>query len=230
MCGASSSEKNIGNEQTQNFQTLQNEAGQVFGQSSQIFNQLNSAFSPILAAGPGQPGYTPAELSNLQSQAVTQGGIATRNAEQAAGERSAAQGGGTAVLPSGATLGMNANIAEAGAANTANSLAQINLNNAALGRQNWTQAAGVLAGAPSVYGEANSFNSGATGSGQAAFGSANTINQQNQAWQGQLMGILGDATQLGAGALKGGFGSGGGNNSGESTGNTYAGIPGQFGG
>jgi hypothetical protein len=56
MCGASSSEKNIGNEQTQNFQTLQNEAGQVFGQSSQIFNQLNSAFSPILAAGPGQPG------------------------------------------------------------------------------------------------------------------------------------------------------------------------------
>jgi hypothetical protein len=61
---------------------------------------------------------------------------------------SAAQGGGTAVLPSGATLGMNANIAEAGAANTANSLAQINLNNAALGRQNWTQAAGVLAGSP----------------------------------------------------------------------------------
>jgi hypothetical protein len=81
-----------------------------------------------------------------------------------------------------------------------------------------------------VYGEANSFNSGATGSGQAAFGSANAINQQNNAWQGQLMGILGDATQLGAGALKGGFGSGGGNNSGESTGNTYAGIPGQFGG
>jgi hypothetical protein len=190
MCGASSSQNEIAQQQQQNFQTLQNQAGQVFGQSSQIFNQLNSAFSPILAAGPGQPGYTPAELSNLQSQAVTQGGIATRNAEQAAGERSAAQGGGTAVLPSGATLDMNANIAEAGAANTANSLAQINLNNAALGRQNWMQAAGVLAGAPSVYGEANSFNAGGTGAGQAAMGGASTVQQANQEGINDALGVV----------------------------------------
>ena len=142
----------------------------VFGNSSQIFKDLSSSFAPVVAAGPGQGGFTAPELANLQSQAVTQGGIATRNAQQAAGERAAAAGGGTTVLPNGATLGMNANIAEAGAAQTAGNLANINLQNAQLGRQNWLQAAGVLAGAPGVFGTATGAGNAATGAGSAAMG------------------------------------------------------------
>ena len=80
------------------------------------FSRTYFEFRTVVAAGPGQSGFTAPELANLQSQAVTQGGIATRNAQQAAGERAAAAGGGTTILPNGATLGMNANIAEAGAA------------------------------------------------------------------------------------------------------------------
>ena len=106
MCGASSSQKDIAQQQQQNFSTLSNQAGQVFGSSSQVFKDLTSSFEPVLAAGKDQAGYSAAELSNLQSQAVTQGGIATRNAQQAAGERASAAGGGTTILPNGATMGM----------------------------------------------------------------------------------------------------------------------------
>src|SRR5579863_778258 len=83
-CGASQSQKQISQAQQQNYNTLMNQAGQVFNQSSQVFNDLQSSFAPIVAAGPGQSGYTPAELANLKSSAITNTGIATRNAQQAA--------------------------------------------------------------------------------------------------------------------------------------------------
>jgi|ERR1700689_526969 len=193
MCGATSQMKDIAASQQQNYNTMTNEASQVFGQSSQIFNDLQSSFAPILAAGPGQQGFTPAELSNLQSQAVTQGGIATRNAQQAAGEQAAAQGGGTTVLPSGAELGMNANIAEAGASNTANALSNINLQSDQLGQQNWMNAAGVLAGAPNVFNAATGEENAATGSGNTASQSAGNVGQVNSEYFGASLGAAGQA-------------------------------------
>jgi hypothetical protein len=208
-CGASSSQKEIAGQQQQNFQQLAANAQQVFGSSSQIFNDLTSSFAPIVAAGPGQSGFTAPELANLQSQAVTQGGIATRNAQQAAGERASAAGGGTSVLPNGATLGMNANIAEAGAANTANSLANINLQNAEVGRQNWMNAAGVLAGAPNVFNASTSAAGAGTQAGSAAMSGASTVQQANRQWVGDVMGVLGDATQIGSSFLTAGMGGDG---------------------
>jgi hypothetical protein len=179
-CGASQGQQQIAQAQQQNYSTLMGEAGQVFGNSSSIFNDLQSSFAPIVAAGPGQSGFTPAELSNLQSSAITNTGVATRNAEQAAGERTAAQGGGTTVLPSGATMGQNANIAEAGAAQTASELSNINLQNAQLGQQNWMNAAGVLAGAPNVYNAATALGNAAVGGGGSAMQGATAVNNANQ--------------------------------------------------
>ena len=93
------------------------------------FQGFELELRPDCSSRTRQCGFTAPELANLQSPAVTQGGIATRNAQQAAGERAAAAGGGTTIFPNGATLGMNANIAEAGAAQTAGNLANINLQN-----------------------------------------------------------------------------------------------------
>src|ERR1700689_3100073 len=73
-CGPSGGEQAAGNamkqtsqEQNQAYQQAMSQAQSIFGSSSQIFNQLTSAFSPILAAGPGQSGYTAGELQNLNS-------------------------------------------------------------------------------------------------------------------------------------------------------------------
>jgi hypothetical protein len=202
-CGASASQNSISQEQQTNYNTLMNQAGQVFNNSSQVFNDLQSSFAPIVAAGPGQPGYTPAELANLKSQAITNTGVATRNAEQAAGERSAAQGGGTTTLPSGAQLGENANIAEAGATQTANELAGINTQNAMLGQQNWMNAAGVLAGAPNVYNAATAIGNAAVGGGGSAMQGATAVNNANQQGIQDLVQVASSAAGT-AGSILGG--------------------------
>src|ERR1700677_57752 len=197
MCGASSQQTNIANEQNQNFQNLTSQAQSIFGSDSQIFNQLNSAFSPILSAGPGQSGFTPAQLATMNSQAITQTGQQYRNASQAAGEKSASLGG-TSILPSGAALNQQTQIAEAGAANTSNALTNINLQNQIQGRQNWLQDAGVLGGAGHVFNSAQSAGLAATRAGSSAQTGAGDVNSANNQWIGAASGVLGDATQLGA--------------------------------
>jgi hypothetical protein len=179
-CGASASQKQISQQQQDNLNTMSQEASQAFGQSSQVFQQLSSAFSPVLAAGPGQSGFTPAELANLKSQAITNTGVATRNAQQAAGERGSAQGGGTTILPNGAQMGQNAAIAEAGANQTAGELSNINLQNAQLGQQNWMNAASVLSGATNTFNASTGLANAATGAGSAAMTSANSVQAANQ--------------------------------------------------
>jgi len=217
MCGASSQEKQalaneqqIGQAQKSAFEQLTSQAQSIFGSSSQIFNDLTSAFQPILAAGPGQNGYSPAELANLRSEAITQSGQQYRSAAQAAGERSAAAGGGNTFLPSGATAQMQANIASQGAAQTAGELSQINTNNANIGRQNWLSAANVLSGAPNVFSPATSAGSAATGAGSAAmggqqdiFGTAQQVNKENNWWQPIVGGVLGGVADVFTGGLSG---------------------------
>lgn len=198
-CGASSQQNNIANEQAQNFSNLTSQAQSVFGSDSQIFNQLNSAFSPILSAGPGQSGFTPAQLQTMNSQAITQTGQQFRNAAQAAGERSSAAGGGTFIAPSGAAMNQQTQIAEAGAANTANALTNINLANQEQGRQNWLQAANVLGGAGNVFNSATGAGNAATGAGSSAMSGATDVANANNAWQGQLIGVLGDTSKIVAG-------------------------------
>ena len=201
MCGASSQESSIANEQAQNFQTMSNEAQTVFGNSSQIFNDLNAAFAPIATAGPGQSGYTAPELAALKSQAITNTGQQYRNASQAAGERIAASGGGNTFLPSGTTAAIQGNIAQAGAAQTASQLNNIAIENANVGRQNWLASAGILAGAPNVFNPATSSGNATTSAGSSAMSGATTVQQANNAWVGDVMGVLGDASQIAGAAI-----------------------------
>ncbi len=242
MCGPSRDEKNAFNTQKDvmagqaaNFKSLSDQAQQIFGSSSQIFKDLTSAFEPILAAGPGQEGYTAAQKANLNSQAITQTGQQYRNAAAAAGERAAAAGGGNALLPSGVVAQQAANIAQAGAGQTAGQLADIRNQSAQLGRQNWLTAAGALSGAPNVFNPATSAGQITTASGSAAqegaeqvFNNAQTIQSQNNWWLKPVAGALGGALSFipGVGPALGtavaglggtspmGFGQPGGNNSG----------------
>jgi hypothetical protein len=190
MCGASSSQNNISQQQQQNLSSLTSQANSIFGSDSQIFNQLNSAFSPILSAGPGQSGFTPAQLATMNSQAITQTGQQYRNAAQAAGERSSSAGGGTFIAPSGAAMNQQTQIAEAGAANTSNALTNINLQNQIQGRQNWLQAASVLGGASNVFNSATGAGNAATGSGSAAMQGATDVNNANNQWEQDLTQVI----------------------------------------
>ena len=190
MCGATSGQYEAQAGQQQNFQNLMDQAKQEFGDSSQIFGDLTSSFAPVVAAGPNQNGYSPAELSALNSAAITNTGQAYKNASQAAGERIAASGGGNAVLPSGTVAQEQGNIATAGASQTASALNNIDIQNAAVGRQNWLSAAGILSGAPSVFGAATAGGSAATSAGEGSMSGANAISQANS-----LLGYIGIGAQ-----------------------------------
>lgn len=175
------------------------QAQQVFGGSSSAFNDLMDAYSPIVSAGPNQQGFSPGELSNLNSQAVTQSGVAARNASTAVKEAQAAVGGGNVALPGGAAIGTNLSVANSASQNEANELNQINEANYQTGRQNFFQAAEGLQQAPSVFNPATSAGEAATNSGTAAANTANQIAQENNSWvtavTGALGGIAGSAIQ-----------------------------------
>jgi hypothetical protein len=201
MCGASSDQKQILQQQQANFKQMSDQSAQVFGAGSKIFGDLTSSFEPVLAAGPDQQGYSAPELAALKSAAISNTGTAYRNAAAATGERIAASGGGNAVLPSGQSAAIQGNIAEAGAQSTAGELTNIDIQNAELGRQNWMNAAGVLGGATNVFNPATGAGSAATGSGSAAMTSANDVYNANRQAVGDVMTAVQSGGQIAATAL-----------------------------
>src|SRR5690242_15199946 len=108
-CGATDGMQNVAGELNSFFKGAIGQAQDVFGASSGVFKSLMNAFAPIVAAGPGQRGFSLAESQALKSSAITNTGIAAKNAKQAAGEELAAVGGGNMPqLPSGTVAGLDA--------------------------------------------------------------------------------------------------------------------------
>lgn len=201
-CGASGAQNAAQAAQASAYTQMTQQASQVFGASSQVFNQLQSTFAPTVAAGPSQQGFSAQEVSNLNSQAVTQGGVAARNAQQAAGESIAAQGGGNeAALQNGTNAGVKANIDISAADNTANQLGAITQANYQQGNANYNAAVQGLAGSTQAFNPATSAGSAATGAGVASSNTANEIATQNNSWMQAVSGALG--------AVGGSFASGG---------------------
>src|ERR1700722_8571095 len=111
LCGATKQQNQIAQSQ-QGFMTqAQQQASTVFGSSSQVFNTLQSTFAPIVAAGPSQQGFSQQQLSNLNSEAITQTGTEYKNEKEAVGNAEAAVGGGNTALPSGTTAATDEQLA-----------------------------------------------------------------------------------------------------------------------
>jgi hypothetical protein len=222
-CGASSQQTAIEKSQQDYYNTMTQQAQEVFGEASQVFKDLNAAFAPIVAAGPNQQGFSAAELSNLNSQAITNTGQAYQNAKEAVGEREAAYGGGNLALPSGARIGADLGLAESAANQTSGELSQINQADYATGRQNFFNAAGALGGATGTFNPATGIANATTGAGSAAANTANQIASENNSWVNATIGALGGV----AGAAVGNIGSLGSAFSGGGGGNNNGSVPGQ---
>lgn len=161
----------------------------IFGADSSVFQDIVSAYAPIVAGGINQAGFSAAELANLNSVAETTGGQAFNAAEKVIKENQAAAGG--VQLPSGVNNKQLQSLSTSAAENTASNLQNIEAQNYATGRQNFETAAGVLEGAPSVFSSANSATGAATGASTAAANTANQIAQENNSWVGAVTGALG---------------------------------------
>jgi hypothetical protein len=197
-CGSTPQQNQIEGAQ-QNFMTqAQSQASTVFGGASQAFNSLMSAFAPIVAAGPSQQGFSQQQLSNLNSQAITQTGISYKNAKEAVGEAQSSVGGGNVSLPSGTQTGEDLGLAESAANQTSSELGQITQANYEKGNANYNAAVSGELAAPGVFSASTGATGAATSAGSAAASTANQIASQNNSWVGAVTGLAG---ALGGAAL-----------------------------
>lgn len=201
--GASSQEKNISKQQQQMMTQLMGNYSTQFAGQNAILGNIQNAYSSILSAGPGQMGFTAPELSALRTQAATGTAQAYQQAKQATGESLSAIGGGNVPLASGTMAGIEANLANVAAQQNAAQQLGITTAGYQQGLQNFNNAAGVLGG---VAHEMNplGYAGAATSAGEQAFGSANTISQENNAAQQQMMSMIGGAA---SGLMTGGVSS-----------------------
>ena len=175
-CGATGQQTQTYNQQSQLSQQMATQAQGIFGDSSAVFNDINSSLAPTVAAGPDQQGFSPAELAARNASVINNGGVAARNAKSAVGDAMAAQNGGnTSGTTSGSTAGIDANIATQSAENTANQENEVQQLNYATGRQNYDTAVAGIEAAPGVFNPATEAASAASGSLKNQADTANEI-------------------------------------------------------
>jgi hypothetical protein len=204
--GPSQSQQQLAASQQQFYSTLQNSYAQTFAGQQAILSSLKSAWSPILSAGPGQYGFTPAEDSAMRSQVTQSTAGNYAQASRALNEGMAAKGG-DAQITSGANAQLDASVAQAAAGQQSAENLGITQAGYAQGLQNFNAASSVLGGVAN-YMNPTGYISGANQAGSSAFGSATTNYNEAQAaspWNA-VSGILGGALGVGLDAFTGGIG------------------------
>lgn len=199
MCGPSASQTTVQADQIDLTNQVMQQNQQVYRESQGILQSLNSAFAPILAAGPNQTGFSQAEDTNLNTEATDQTAKNFSNAQRTLQENQAAQGGGNSFEPGGVQQSENESLAATAEGVQSNEQQQILQANYAQGRQNFNTAAGVLGNEASTLNPVGTATA-ATGAGSAAAKTANTIQEQsNSAWNaaiGALGSVAGAAVML----------------------------------
>lgn len=190
-CGASPDQEAVQDAQMGYMAQAASQSAAIFGADSQVYSSLMATFAPIVAAGPGQEGFSPAEKANLNSEAITETGQSYKNAKEAVGESQSSVGGGNTSLPSGTQTGEDLQLAESGANQTASELGQITQADYNQGNQNYNQAVAGEMAAPGVFNGATSAVNSLTGSSSAAGNTANQIAQENNSWVQGVTGALG---------------------------------------
>jgi hypothetical protein len=190
MCGPSSGEVAVGQDQTNLLNQIMNENSTVFGESQGILSSLNSAFQPILAGGPNQTGFSQAEDTSLNTEATEQTAQNYTQAKKELQEDQAADGGGNDFVPSGVDASQKESL-DALAAQTQSQQQQTILqNNYATGRQNFYTAAGGLQGVATSLNPTGTADA-AVGAGSAASTTQNEISENSNSVWTSVLGALG---------------------------------------
>jgi hypothetical protein len=205
MCGGASQQQNqISDEEKQFYETLTQQYNTVFGQNQAITGALTSTFQPILAAGPGQSGFTPSETNALQTQNIENVATDYAQAQKATADVLAARGGGNTFLPSSVDANLIARNANLAAQSRAQGQNQITQANYAQGNQNFLTAANVLGSTAGLL-NPTGYAGSATNAGNSAANEANAITTQNNSLWNSVIGSLGGIAGQAASGFTGGL-------------------------
>jgi len=201
MCGATAAQTNLQDEEAAAYQQAQQMTAEQYADQKAIYGPMTSQFQSIFDKGPDQEGYSAGELEDLDSQAVEGTAQNYSQAAKAVGEQTAAEGGGTNPMPTGAQDELKEDVATSAAGQESNQETQIKSNDYAQGLADWQNAAG---GLESIATGENplGYENAETSAGTAEGTTANQIAEEDNSWINAAIGAAGD---IGGGWAKSGF-------------------------
>lgn len=201
MCGASSAQRDLSQEQLDFFKELHGQAQQNFSRFNNLVNGLTAKWQPILDAGIHQAGFSAAQKANLSTIATEHVAANYTKAREATANSIAGAGGGDAVLPSGANASLIANVENAAAGETSDLESRIEEQDAALGRENYMAASNAIAGVAGMN-DPSRIAGAVDDSGRAANDTLTAIEQADNAWMAPVFGAIGGVGATMAGKIK----------------------------
>jgi hypothetical protein len=196
MCGSTSAQNNLQQEQADFYQQGMQQQATEYGEDQSILQQMQSTLTPIFQAGPNQYGFNASEQNALNTSATEGGASSYAQASKALNEQQAAEGG-TSYLPGGAQTEAKEQLAASAAAQQAQAKTQITEAGYQQGYNQWQAAAQGLGETSSQLNPEGGENA-ATSAGEAAGTTANQIAQENNSW---LAPVLGAAGAIGTGIV-----------------------------
>lgn len=192
-CDPSSAQKSALGADSTFRQTLTGSYGTEFGDSSTLFNQLNSGLEQITSKGPEQEGMSAQEKAAENSQALNSAAASNKNVQALIGQK-ASMSGATPGVESGVTTSVRANAAANIENNLSNKQADITEKDYAIGRENYSNAVKEQEALPSAaFGAANQSAGQVEGAEEVENKQANENESQSSSWMGLVGGLASSA-------------------------------------
>ena len=194
MCGPSSALKSLAANATSFAGQVQQQATQIFGSASTVFNNLIGSVQSIVKGGPGQAGWGAAETNAVNSQILNNAAVSARNEKSAVGNAVAAIGGGNTVNPSGLETAVNLQTAQSVENAKSQQEEQATVANFQQGNQNYNEAVNEEMQLPKVFDASSDVDKAAISANQSATTEQNAISAANNWWEpivGSAIGVAG---------------------------------------
>jgi hypothetical protein len=201
MClGASKQQESLASQGQALSQAMSSDFNTTYAHQANVLEDLTKSLSPIIAAGPSQPGLSPQAEAAQTTQALDTSGAEAANLKRAVGNSFAGRGGGSS---SGLISGIEVQAQEQAAAQSENQLASTlntnTWNNYKLGNENWKTALGASEGVAGLENPA-AIGGTAVGAGSSAYQeaetNADTTAQTLASIAGAGVALGGDATKI----------------------------------
>lgn len=201
MTGPSSTQLQLQSEEAAFYKQGVEQSETTFSEQQDLLNQMKQIYSPILAKGPNQEGFSPAEKAGLESQAIEGTAKNYSQAARAVGGQIAAEGGGNNPLPTGGSEQLREEVGASAAGEESNEQQQIEQADYAQGYQEFQGATAALETASGQLNPA-AYENAATSAGNAAEETAKDINAEQNSWEAPVLGAIG---AIGGGIATGGM-------------------------
>ena len=203
MCGASGALTSLAASATSFAGQVQQQATQIFGSASTVFNNLMGTIQSVVKGGPGQAGWGAAETNAVNSQILNNAAVSARNEKSAVGNAVAAIGGGNTVNPSGLETAVNLQTAQSVENAKSQQEEQATVANYQQGNQNYNAAVNEEMQLPNVFKASSDADNAANSANQSATADQTAISAANNWWEPILGSAIGAAGNIATGGLTG---------------------------